>query len=126
MSGKIQFRLLILLGKVVICILMIECESRMPYGFYKFVRMFCTLLFSLCFLFEYQRDNYIMAFFSTIGFMLFNPIYPVILKSYDWHHIDGFVFIFCVIWVIYDIIRWVRDKRKLLHEYKNDVDLHIN
>jgi hypothetical protein len=68
--------------------LLVLCTLDMPYGFYQFTRLSCTVSFSfLSIKSNQEKKNFFALFYATLV-ILFQPIFPVSFKKEVWNIID--------------------------------------
>jgi len=109
MNLTTQLRLINLVTKVGIIIVLLIGRQHMPYGFYSFLRIYCTLAFTFLAYYENETKTYVLVFISVIGAILFNPLFPVFMHKQLWSVIDLWVSIIVLLWVVIDIIPIVRN-----------------
>ncbi len=71
--------------------LLVLCTLDMPYGFYQFTRLSCTVSFSFLSFKSNQEKKYLSVLFYAILVILFQPIFPVSFKKEVWNIIDLFI-----------------------------------
>lgn len=87
MEKSIEFYLkIILIGLLLICLL------KMPYGYYKFIRLSVTFSF-IYFAFNNRNKSILVVVWILLAF-LFNPFYKIFFTKFIWNVIDVLVAIF--------------------------------
>ena len=94
--------------KLIIACLLFGCLFKMPYGYYQFVRLSCTIGFAWLSYNEFKNKQIITGILCLILGVLFNPIIKVSFSRKLWNDIDVAIGIAFIIWVITDLV----DSRK--------------
>jgi hypothetical protein len=92
--------------KISVIFLLLLCTFDMPYGFYQFVRIFC----SISFLFLAYKSNLdtnniepVIFIFFTI---LFQPVLPISLTKEIWTLIDISIILILLIRLKFNVIKF--------------------
>ena len=74
-----------------VIVTLILCTLDMPYGYYQFTRLTCTIAFSFLSYRSSQEKKYFSLLFYATLVILFQPIIPVSFKKEVWNIIDLFI-----------------------------------
>ena len=91
--------------KIFMAVLLLCCLLRMPYGYYRFIRMFSMLAFALMSYKYFMEKRWLfMTLFGGLA-LLFQPFLKVLLGRTVWNIVD-------VIVAILLIGLWIKERRE--------------
>ena len=76
--------------------------SRVPYGYYEFMRVAIFVLFIAIAAFELSKKAYLGVILAISGAIVFNPISRIILHKYQWLKVDKYLAVMLFIWIVTD------------------------
>ena len=111
---NIQLKWINIISKLIIAIFVFIATNHAPnsFGFYRLLRIICTVNFLIIALYEFQIQKYLIAFVGLFGAILFNPVYPVVFKRQEWIKIDNLVLIIIVLAILLDTFNFIKLYRK--------------
>ena len=118
-NNQVNF-IIISLKLVMIAIIMLNFNNLnyiplISFGFYHFMCLYGTLCYSIASVYEYKRTNYFFTIIGILGIITYQPFYSVLKIDVNNGLVDTEEIIFQLtvvinfLWVICDIIRWIRD-----------------
>src|SRR5688572_26125541 len=96
--------------KLILAALLIGCWFDMPYGYYQFVRIACTLGFVYLGIKEASNNNTPAIIFCFGCAALLNPIIKVHFIRHTWNIIDAIIAGILIIWSIFEMYGKVSKK----------------
>ncbi len=90
----------------------------LTFGYYHFISLYGSLCFAIAAFIEYRRDNFILTVLAVIGIITYQPFYSVLKDNVYEGEVTSYWIIFestvivMFFWIIFDIIRWVRDVKR--------------
>lgn len=74
--------------RIIAAAILILGAFKMPYGYYKFVRISTFIIAGILLFLSYQKKNELWMVLFGILLVLFNPIYPMAFDKTIWAVID--------------------------------------
>lgn len=91
-------------------IVLFGCLLPLPYGYYEFVRLFCTIGFFSLAVDEYKANRIYLFAPLTICVLLFNFLVPIHFERNVWQIIDVVVGSLAFIWLLIEIATFINKK----------------
>lgn len=104
MDKKIKAQRLSNIVKFTLILILLGCLFKMPFGYYKFIRVAAFIGFLFIAYNEREKENYLKLMGAVILAILFNPIYKIHFTREIWNNIDLTVAGLLGIWLFVELL----------------------